>query len=397
MALRGSRPPRRTIALLIETSNSYARGVLGGVIQYTREHEPWSTYLAEHGRGDAPPEWLSHWKGDGIIARIENARIAEAVAASGLPAVDVSAANLLPQLPWVETDDALIAAAAYEHLSERGFRRFAYCGDKRFNWSNWRRDHFVRLAAADGHSCDVFGSVVTPASSDEWNAQADRIWHWIASLPKPVGIMACYDLMGREILQACQRLGLSVPDEVAVVGVDNDEQLCELSDPPLSSVIPDTRSTGYKAAALLDDIMSGRPVEARGYLLPALGVAARRSSDVIAVEDPDVAAALRFIREHACDGIGVGEVLAAVPLSRRIMESRFKKLVGRTPHEEIDRVRLNRVKDLLRDTDLSLYDITHKVGLRHVEYLSVWFKKATGLPPSDYRRQYGDNPNGAGR
>ena len=384
---RRSRASERTIALLIETSNSYARGLLTGVIQYTREHTPWTTYLAEHGRGDAPPEWLSHWKGDGIIARVENSRIAEAVLAPGLPVVDVSAANLLPGVPWVETDDKLVAAMAYEHLAGRGFRHFAYCGDPRFNWSNWRCEHFVRLARDAGRSCDVLGASVTPRSSDEWTDQAERLASWVAALPKPVGIMACYDLMGREVLQACRAAGVNVPDDVAVIGVDNDEQLCELADPPLSSVIPDPRRTGYRAAALLDEMMSGKRAEAQGYFLPPLGVAARRSSDVIAVDEPDVAAALRFIRDHACEGIGVGEVLDAVPLSRRVMESRFKKLIGHSPHDEIHRVRLARAKELLRETNLSLYDVAHRVGLKHAEYLSVWFKNAAGITPSEYRHE----------
>src|SRR6185503_20204950 len=182
--------------------------------------------------------------------------------------------------------------------------------------------------------------------------------------------------------------GLTVPDEVAVVGVDNDEQLCELSDPPLSSVILDSRRAGYKAAALLDELMSGAPSVPRDHFIPPLGVAARRSSDAFAVDDPDVAAALRYIRDHACEGIGVAEVLDAIPLSRRVMEYRFKKAIGRSPHEEIDRVRLNRVKDLLRDTDLSLYQIALRVGL-HPEYLSAWFKRSAGVGPSDYRRECG--------
>jgi LacI family transcriptional regulator len=122
---------RKTVALLVETSNDYARGLLHGVVSYVREHRPWSTYLAEHGRGDAPPTWLSQWRGDGIIARIENPRIAKAVRACGLPTVDLSAANLIPSVPFVETDDAAIARLGFEHLAERGFKHFAYCGDDR--------------------------------------------------------------------------------------------------------------------------------------------------------------------------------------------------------------------------------------------------------------------------
>lgn len=141
---------RRHVALLIETSNSYARGLLEGVIAYVREHESWSIHLPEQSRGERPPAWLGRWRDDGIIARIENATIADAVARTGLPLVDVSAARMLPAVPWVETDDAAIARSALEHLVERGFRRLAFCGDPRFNWSNWRAAHFERLAEQAG-------------------------------------------------------------------------------------------------------------------------------------------------------------------------------------------------------------------------------------------------------
>jgi LacI family transcriptional regulator len=392
--------PRRTVALLVETSNAYARGLLEGIIRYIREHRPWSTYLAEHGRGDEPPTWLAGWTGDGIIARIENARIAEAVIASGLPAVDLSAANLVPGLPWVETDDAAIARAAFEHLRERGLRHFAFCGDARFNWSDWRGDHFRRCANEAGYECHVLPSV-RPAPrrgnrqsrrarvpGDEWTAETARIAAWLASLPRPVGVMACYDLLGRQVLEACRQLDARVPDEVAVVGVDDDELICELSDPPLSSVAPDTNRTGYEAAALLDRMMSGERVPPREYLVPPLGLVVRESSDVLAVDDADVAAAARYIRDHACDGIDVQDVLTQVPLSRRVLESRFKKLIGRTPHEEIDRVQLGRVRELLRETDLSLSEIARRTGFEHAEYLSVVFKKRIGLPPGEYRRRH---------
>ena len=147
---------RREVALLIETSNGYARGLLNGIIAYIREHERWSVYLGEHGRGDDPPRWLRRWRGDGVIARIENQRIASAVVESGLPAVDVSAARKVEALPWVETDDRAIANAAARHLLERNFRQLAFCGDDRFNWSRWRSEHFQRAASEAGVACSVY-------------------------------------------------------------------------------------------------------------------------------------------------------------------------------------------------------------------------------------------------
>jgi len=217
----------------------------------------------------------------------------------------------------------------------------------------------------------------------------ERLAAWIRELPKPVGIMACFDIVGRQVLEGCRLIDVAVPDEAAVVGVDNDELLCELADPPLSSVSPDTQRTGYVAAELLDKLMSGKKVPPKGHFIEPLGVIVRESSDVLAIEDADVSQAVRFIRAHACEGINVQDVLGGgstqLALSRRVLESRFKRLIGRTPHEEIDRVRLNRVKELLRETDLPLAEIARRAGYEHVEYLSVVFKKKAGVPPSEYR------------
>jgi LacI family transcriptional regulator len=378
-----AKPPLRKVALLIETSNAYARGLLQGVVAWQREHRPWSLFLAEHTRGDKPPAWLADWDGDGIIARIENAGIARALRRVRLPMVDVSAARLVPALPWFETDDAAVAQTAFEHLRERGFRNFAFCGDPRFNWSNWRQEHFQRAVQAEGGACFTY----EPANVATDRDATDDLARWLRKLPKPVGVMACYDLRGVQVLDACRRLDVPVPDEVAVVAVDNDELLCELAHPPLSSVIPNTRRTGYEAAALLDRLMNGGKARGETHLIPPLGVATRQSTDVLAIEDPHVSRAVRYIREHACDGINVRDVLRAVPQSRRLLEARFKKLLGRTPHEEILRVQLRRVKQLLTETDLPLETIAERTGFAHPEYLSVVFRREVGLPPSRYRAQ----------
>jgi len=378
---------RPKVALLIETSNAYARGLLGGVVAYMRENKPWSIYLAEHRRGDVPPVWLTKWSGDGIIARVENRAIARVLASLRVPVVDVSAARLLPAIPWVETDDKAFAQLAAGHLIERGFKNFGFCGDNRFNWSKWRSEHYLRIVSEAGYRCFIYQSK-RPRRKDDEDSPED-LAAWIEGLPKPVGIMACYDLRGMQALDACRRRNIAVPDEVAVIGVDNDEVLCSLSDPPLSSVIPDTHRTGYEAAAVLDGMMAGKKVGSIDNLIPPLGVATRQSTDVLAIEDLNVVRAVRFIREHACDGINVSDVLAAVPQSRRVLESRFSKLLGRTPHEEILLVQMNRIKELLSQTDLSLEEIAERTGFGHHEYLSVVFKREIGIPPGKYRQQSG--------
>lgn len=378
-------PP--AVALLLETSNEYARGLLRGIMAYVREHERWSIYLPEQGRGAAPPGWLGRWHGDGIIARIETPQIARAVAATRLPAVDVSAGRHLPGIPWVETDDEAITHAALEHLSHRGFRHFGYCGEPRFNWSRWRRDCFDREVARMGGQAYVYESAAKAGKPVPYYREHQRLVAWVRQLPKPVGVIACYDIKGQQLLDACRDADIAVPEEVAVIGVDNDDLLCNLASPPLSSVIPNTRLTGYQAAALLARMMAGESMGEQAHRIPPLGIATRQSTDTLAIDDPDVAAAVRFIREHACEGINVADLLRALPLTRRDLEARFRKILACTPHEEIVRVRIDRVKQLLCETDLPIRRIAELTGFRHVEYMSAAFKLRIGMPPRDYRSE----------
>jgi LacI family transcriptional regulator len=373
---------------MVETSNEYARGLLHGIRAYIREHGHWDIDLDEHGRGESTT-WLRDWRGDGVIARIENARIAAEVLATGLPCVDLSAARQVPGIPWVETDDAAIARLAFDHLKERGLRHFGFCGVSQFNWSNWRRDHFLQCAARAGCECSLFPEPAGPHPPPSHDQELEALAAWLRALPKPVGVMASYDTRGRQVLAACKLAELAVPDEVAVIGVDNDELLCDLADPPLSSVAPDADLTGYTAARLLDRMMDGERVARAAHLLKPLGVVPRLSTDTLAVADPEMSHAARFIRAHACDGINVGDVLAEVTMSRRVFETEFFRLFGRRPHEEIVRTRLQRVKDLLTQTDLPLHAIADRAGFRHVEYMSVVFKKKVGMPPSEYRERRG--------
>jgi LacI family transcriptional regulator len=386
-APRADRRRRKRVALIIETSNEYARGLLHGIRAYIREHEHWDIDLDERRRGEATG-WLRGWHGDGVIARIENAAIAAEVLDCHLPCVDVSAARQVPGIPWVETNDAEIAGLAFEHLKERGLDHFGFCGDDHYNWSRWRRERFTQLAQGAGCDCAVFPPP-TAQSGLTHDEELDALTAWIKKLPKPVGVMACYDIRGRQVLAACRAANCTVPDEVAVIGVDNDELLCDLSVPPLSSVAPDTDATGYMAAKLLDRMMDGEQIPPTAHLLKPIGVVPRLSTDMLAISDPEMSQAVRFIRAHACEGINVADVLQHVSMSRRVFETEFKKLFGRMPHEEIVRTRIQRVKELLTQTDLPLYTVADRTGFKHVEYMSVVFKKKTGLPPSEFRDRKG--------
>ncbi|MGC4033059.1 MAG: substrate-binding domain-containing protein [Tepidisphaeraceae bacterium] len=254
-----------------------------------------------------------------------------------------------------------------------------------YAWVNDQHDRFKELATASGASVSSFIEPLRLMQPGGWAEDRSVIAAWLKKLPKPVGIFACYDLRGQQVLDACRAIGLTIPDDVAVVGVDDDAVRCSLSDPPLSSVAPNTRRVGYQAAELLDRMMTGEKIEPGMRLVAPIGVSARRSTDALAVPDPEVAAAVRYIRDHYSSPMTVDDILEHVSLSRRSLESRFVSHIGRTPHAEILRCRLERAKQLLVETDLPIKTIANRVGVGTPEYLSVLFQRAFNTTPSAFR------------
>lgn len=374
------RPPggRPRVALIVETSLASGRDVLRGIAQYVRLGASWSVYHEPRSLEESVPRWLRDWRGDGIIARVQNKKIADAVLETGLPAVDVLGLVRGVGLPLVHVDDEAIARLAAEHLLDRGFRNFGFCGVTGANWSDARCEAFVRLVREAGCTCSIDHLPPDSRGTENWENQEERLTEWVRRLPKPVGVMVCNDPRGQQVLEACHRAGAAVPEEVAVIGVDNDEPLCEIADPPLSSVIPGHPQVGFEGAALLDRLMEGGEPPAEPVFLPPAGVATRMSTDVLAVEDPDVVSAVRFIREQACRGIGVDDVVAEVMVSRSTLQRRFRTALGRSVHDEILRVRLRRVAELLTETDLPIEAVAAKAGFAHRQYLGEIFKARTG-------------------
>lgn len=385
---RNRRRPIRVaprIALVVETSLASGRDILRGIARYARVHGPWSIYHAPRGLEESAPSWLRDWDGDGIIARLQNERIAEAVVSSGIPAVDVLGVVRHPKLPLSHVDNAAIARLAAEHFLERGFRYFGFCGLDRINWSLERRDAFAGAVAAAGGACLVY----TLRGRRSWEAEQNDLAEWVRSLPTPCAVMACNDPRGQLVLEACRRSGVQVPDEVAVVGVDNDEPICAISDPPLSSVVPDHERVGYEAAALLDRLRAGEVGTDLAVHVPPAGLVTRQSSDVLALSDREVAEAIRFIREHACLGIGVEEVCHALSLSRSTLQRRFRSLLGRTIHDEIVQVRIKRAQELLAETDLPIAKVALRSGFGCQEYLGAVLRARIGQTPASYRQRAG--------
>ena len=381
------------VALLVETSREYGRGLLRGIARYHQEHGPWSIYFEPHGLDFDSPIWLKKWRGDGILVRVNDRKIAKVIAKTGIPAVDLRGQFADLEMPFIGVDNRPVSELAFRHLKDCGLRHFAFCGTPRGENPNQDRrcDYFVSQVEQAGYQCEVFLDEQKSGSSSDWEKQQQRIAEWLKQLPKPVGIMTCHDDRGHQVLDACRRADLEVPDEVAVIGVDNDSFFCNLCSPPLSSIDVNPTRIGYEAAAVLDKLMKGGPQPKEPVLLgPPRGVAARQSTDMLSVEDPEVANAIRYIRENAIKGIKVSEVLAKASKSPSTLERRIKKILGRTIKAEITRIRLSRAKLLLSETELPISKIAYRTGFSEPKYFCDVFRKNEDMTATDYRNKFRD-------
>lgn len=385
-----ARPPK--VALLIETASSYGRGLLRGIARYARLHGPWSFFLEPGAQEETPPP-LRDWGVDGVITLFRTKRQARRILATRIPVVDLD--FTLPGLvPWgICNDEAGVARTAADHLLSRGLRHFAFVGwpevdDGISLWESQRQKTFAEAVKKAGFECSSYR---WPARSADrgWGREQKSLARWLRSLPKPVGIMASNDQRARHVLEAARVAAIAVPDDVAVIGVDNDETLCELSTPSISSVALDTDTIGFEGAAMLDRLMNGRRVPRRAVPIPPLGVIARRSTDMLAMADPTVVDAVRFMDANIGRPIRIADVLAVARLSRKTLEVRFRRVLGRTPHEELQRRRLERVKTLLQQTDWPLKQIARAAGFTYVEHLHLIFRREVGLTPAAFRALHG--------
>ncbi len=366
--------PRR-VALFIESSISYGRGILRGIARWLRAHGSWSIFVEQRELGAALPGWIAAWKGDGIITRSDDLRLRRL----RIPIVTLNDRTAPDgRRPCILNDNREIGRLAARHLLDRGFTKLAFVGPLGEFWAAERLQG-VRETAGE---LEVFH-----AGRGAWEAEQRRLTAWLKGLPRPTGLVAANDVHGLRTLDACRRAELAVPESVAVVGADDDAELCELSDPPLSSVRFNPERVGFEAAALLDRLMRGGRAPRRPSAVSPLAVTARMSTDILAVEDEHVARALRYIRRHACEGMSIKDLLREVPISRRSLEHRFRRQLERTPKEEVRRLQVERAKALLAGTDLKIARVSEEAGFHQPAYLSSVFRGATGMTPAEYRRK----------
>ena len=380
----------RHVALVLSLNKRFDRKVIEGVTRFVHESGTWSVFLEDDPSAKIPD--FRRGSFDGVIADLDDPRIPKQVAGLTIPVVGIGgidpkcALNLT--VSTVGTHNRKIAEMAADYLTRLGLRSFGYCGVPSRTldpWNRERQDAFCQRLHGHGHGCSVFSGRYNPSHS--WEQLQEALFTWLSPLPKPVGVLAANDVRARHVLEACRRFGYRVPDDVAVLGVDNDELICELATPPLSSVVQGTEEIGYRAARLLDTRMRGGDKRVTSVLIDPVTIVERASTDLVATTDRVVADALRFVRQQACQGVGVTQVARGIGVSRSTLDGHFRRVMGRTVHDEILRVQVNNARTLLATTDLPLDEIALRSGFCHAQYLASIFRRQCGQTPGEYRRR----------
>jgi LacI family transcriptional regulator len=389
------------VAVILDAARAYDPLIIGGVAQYVGDRTAanggvatWSLYVEEDPIQKLPN--LARWHGQGVIANFDDRRVAATLRGSGLPVVGVGSGYgwyvASSGIPYIYTDNVAIGRAGAEHLLACGLPTLAFYGYPRgrtTGWSDERKAAFVATVERAGRPCHVF----TGRQRDvrRWEDLQEELQAWLARLPKPVGLMACNDLRARHVLEACQALDLKVPADVAVIGVDNDQLICELTRPPLSSIDQAARRIGYEAAALLDRMMAVGSRRKRGaatptsVIVPPLGVVVRASTDTFASQDEAVVEMLRTLRASPGRKPPVADMAERLGISRASLEQRFRTVVGRSIHDEYVRLRLQHLRTLIVDTDLPLKAIAARAGFPSLQYMTTFLRRQCGVTPARLR------------
>ena len=388
----------KVIMMDIPWDTQYGQQVRRGIYRYVRPRKPW--VFANIDSYDRSNKWLRYPDTVGLISMCEPRNYAAACRRYGFAAVGIGARpakGKFSDFPYVGIDPKAIGEMAAVYFIERGFRHFGMItleqtGLPMTFFARYRDEAFVAALKRRKLTCDVFDPEKQYPPCGEplpvLAAGAERTRRWLMSLPRPLAVFAVDDSMALWVCEVCWWTDVLVPEEVAVLGVEDDGVFCGMANPHLSSIKVPAELVGYESAQLLDDMIHHRKIRKRPVLFPPVGVITRQSTDVMAIEDSYVTRAVRFIQEHACEGIRVEHVTSAVHMSRRTLEQRFQAALNRSPFAEIRRVQIERVMTLLAQTDDTLEAMAPECGFDSVTRMSMAFKKDTGMPPGAYRRQF---------
>jgi len=378
------------VILRIETSRACGRGILRGIAKYCRLCNVWRLsqkppfYLID---GESEElSWPENWVADGMI--ISQPEVPETIMKIGVPIIGIDVREKIPNMPNIIGDADSIAQMAASHFFERGFRNFAYCGFEDIDWSIERGLKFDEIVTEAGFHCHRYRQ--TEKKRRSWDDELFFVAEWLSSLPKPLAVFSCNDDLCWKVNQACQSADIKVPDDVALLGVDNDEMICLPSDPPLSSIALNFERAGFEAAQLLNKlIFRMEKSKSQKIVLQPTHIVIRQSTDTLAISDSDVSSAIRFIREHFNEPITVLDVVNSTTISRRSLENRFRQYLGLSINAEIRRVRIDHVAMMLTETNLTISQIAADIQYTDVEHLARYFRQEKGISPLEYRKRIG--------
>jgi LacI family transcriptional regulator len=362
--------------------------LITGVLRYANDHDCNWTYVTAPEALALSVLDLTEWKGDGIIAAINSPAEAACVEQLKIPTVNISGTLAKSPIPRVSLDNGLVGRLAAEHLIERGFREFAFFGLRNVAYSESRQRALdERLETAGFKSVALLVPPAYRGVGPQWRDQQRRLVKWLGALTTPIGLFAVTDYRARQVLDACRQIGLRVPQQVAVLGVDNEEVICVHVQPQLTSVARNNQQEGYHAAAVLDQLMRGKAIERDEDLIPPLGVVSRQSTETVAFKDSRLCEAIEYLNKHIEDPIGVQELASHVGVSRRWMEYAFRDALGESPYQYIRTRRLKLAQHLLEEEPgTKIYQVARRTGFTSAKQLSMAFGQEFGQSPREYQR-----------
>jgi LacI family transcriptional regulator len=379
------------IILLLDFAEEYSKSLMKGINAYSKEFGPWifcrmPLFHRETVGIDGILKWALEWGADGIVGQLYNKEIEKIVRAK-IPVIAQDFKERFTEIPNITGAYHEAGELGADYFLKKGFTNFAFYGFNDIVWSRERAEGFEERLRMRGHKVHYFEHKKA-RSTELWYYKPSSLSRWLKSLPKPIGLMTCDDNQGQHITEACRHVGIRIPEEVAVLGVDNDEMICDLSDPPLSSIALDVEKGGYDAAKLLDHMIKHGTAEYYDIIVKPMQVITRHSTDIYATNDDHIASSLKYIHQNIDKNLHVDEVVKQVPLSRRALEKRFLEITGYPIYKYIFNLRIEKFTQKLLDTDMSVFEIALDMGLNDSKNIARQFRQAKGCSPSVYRNKY---------
>lgn len=381
------------IILLFDISEKYGQSLMMGIVRYFKENSNalfcnMPIYYRETLGVKGILKFAREWGADGIIAQLYNTRDVKKIAESGIHLIVEDYRERFDEFPNITGGYYEAGQMGAEYFVKKGFKNFAFYGYKNIVWSRERAMGYEEYLNERGFDVYYFNQEEKEQNSELWYYKPSDLSKWLQELPKPIAIMACDDARGQHITEACKHANIRIPEDVIVLGVDNDELTCNMSDPPLSSINLDTERGGYEAGRLMDLMIQGKVKKPRNVMVMPTYIVTRQSTDIAAVDDAYIAKALKYIHKNLDHDINVSDVLGQLTISRRSLEKKFQEVTGTSVYKYISKVRMQKFSERLLETDKRISEIAHESGLNLTNNVARQFKQIHGCSPSEYRKKH---------